>query len=300
VSVMPGNFGEKVVIRIIDVRKILTNLESLGFNYDNLQLFKEKVQAANGIVLVTGPTGSGKSTTLYAALNHLIDPRKNITTVEDPVEYRLRGINQVQIRPEIDLGFASCLRTILRQDPDIILIGEIRDKETVEIAIQASLTGHLVLSTFHTNDAAGSISRLTYMGIEPFLLVSTLNMIVAQRLVRKICTSCKEPTEVSEEDIARLRMDPYEAGRHTFYHGVGCAACDGTGYLGRLPIFELLHMNDEMRQLITSSADEAQIRQRAYEAGGGNLVESGVKLIMEGITTADEVLDATFTRGMDL
>ena len=300
VSALPTIYGEKIVMRILDKKAVSHELDKLGFTQDFLKDFIRVLSQPYGILIVTGPTGCGKTTTLYAALNHLIDPRKNITTVEDPVEYRLRGINQVQIRPEIDLGFASCLRTILRQDPDIILIGEIRDKETVEIAIQASLTGHLVLSTFHTNDAAGSISRLTYMGIEPFLLVSTLNMIVAQRLVRKICTSCKEPTEVSEEDIARLRMDPYEAGRHTFYHGVGCAACDGTGYLGRLPIFELLHMNDEMRQLITSSADEAQIRQRAYEAGGGNLVESGVKLIMEGITTADEVLDATFTRGMDL
>jgi len=237
---------------------------------------------------------------LYSALNYLRDPRKNITTVEDPVEYRLRGINQVQIKPEIDLDFASCLRTILRQDPDIILIGEIRDKETVEIAIQASLTGHLVLSTFHTNDSAGAISRLVYMGIEVFLLTSTVNLVVAQRLVRKTCTICKEPAQPSEEELAQLNISPERAGTCTFYHGKGCNACDGTGYSGRLPIFELLNVDDAMRRAIGSGASELQIREMAQRAGGGSLLQSGTERVLQGITTAEEVIEATFTRDFDV
>ena len=189
----------------------------------------------HGIIIVTGPTGSGKSTTLYSALNYLRDPTKNITTVEDPVEYRLSGINQIQVKPDIDLDFAKCLRAILRQDPDIILIGEIRDKETVEIAIKASLTGHLVLSTFHTNDAPSAISRLLYMGIERYLLASSLNLIVAQRLVRKICKRCKEPVTLNEEVLKRLKINHEQAMDTVFYQGKGCTACNGTGYLGRLP-----------------------------------------------------------------
>ena len=237
---------------------------------------------------------------MYSALNYLRDPRKNITTVEDPVEYRLRGINQVQIKPEIDLDFASCLRTILRQDPDIILIGEIRDKETVEIAIQASLTGHLVLSTFHTNDSAGAISRLVYMGIEIFLLTSTLNLVVAQRLVRKICTICKEPVEPDEEELAQLNISPERVKACTFYHGRGCNACDGTGYAGRLPIFELLNIDDAMRRALSSGASEIQIREMAQHAGGGSLLQSGTERVLQGITTAEEVLEATFTRDFDV
>jgi len=295
VSALPTIYGEKVVMRILDKQAVTHDLDLLGFSPEFLRQFKQVLQQPYGIVIVTGPTGSGKTTSLYSALNYLRDPRKNINTVEDPVEYRLDGINQVQVRPDINLGFTSCLRTILRQDPDIILIGEIRDKDTVDIAIQASLTGHLVLSTFHTNDAAGAISRLVFMGIEPFLLVSSLSLVVAQRLVRRICDNCKEPARLSEKQIMQLRVEPEEARQRTVYHGKGCKACDGTGYLGRLPIFELLAMDDTMRQMIASGAAESEIRVLAQQAGGGNLLESGVKKIFDGDTTADEVLEATFS-----
>jgi type IV pilus assembly protein PilB len=295
VSALPTIYGEKVVMRILDKKAVSHDLDLLGFGSEFLQEFKRVVRQPYGIVVVTGPTGSGKTTTLYSALNYLKDPTKNINTVEDPVEYRLAGINQVQIRPDIDLGFSSCLRTILRQDPDIILIGEIRDRDTVEIAIQASLTGHLVLSTFHTNDAAGAISRLVFMGIEPFLLVSSLSLVVAQRLVRKICDNCKEPVTLIKEQLQQLHIDPEQTEQCTFYHGQGCKACDGTGYLGRLPIFELLMMDDAMRQLIASGASESEVRALGQQAGGGNLLQSGVEKIMQGTTTAEEVLEATFS-----
>ena len=294
-SALPTIYGEKVVMRILDKAAVSHDLDLLGFGPDFLRQFKQVLQQPYGIVVVTGPTGSGKTTTLYSALNYLKDPTKNINTVEDPVEYRLEGINQVQVRPDINLGFPSCLRTILRQDPDIILIGEVRDKDTVEIAIQASLTGHLVLTTFHTNDAAGAISRLVFMGIEPFLLVSSLSLVVAQRLVRRICDNCKEPAELSGDQVQQLRLDHEQAERYTVYHGHGCKACEGTGYLGRLPIFELLAMDDTMRQLIASGAAESEIRALAQQAGGGNLLESGVKKIFAGVTTAEEVLEATFS-----
>jgi type II secretory ATPase GspE/PulE/Tfp pilus assembly ATPase PilB-like protein len=249
----------------------------------------------HGIVIVTGPTGSGKSTTLYSALNYLKDPTKNITTVEDPVEYRLAGINQTQIKPEIHLNFATCLRAILRQDPDIILIGEIRDKETVEIAVKASLTGHLVLSTFHTNDAPSAISRLVYMGIEPYLLASSLNLIVAQRLVRRICERCKEPVDLSEKVIKRLKVTPEQARNAVFHQGRGCKACGGTGYFGRLPIFEFLVIDSEIREKLIVSASEAEIRAMARQKGYGGLLESGVNNILKGVTTAEEVLSTTFS-----
>ncbi|MHC4388507.1 MAG: GspE/PulE family protein, partial [Planctomycetota bacterium] len=247
VSVIPTIYGEKVVMRILDASAVNHSLDQLGFEPELLEEFKKILSQPHGIIVVTGPTGSGKSTTLYSALNYLKDPTKNITTVEDPVEYRLGGINQIQIKPDIDLTFASCLRAILRQDPDIILIGEIRDKETVEIAIKASLTGHLVLSTFHTNDAPSAISRLTYMGIEPYLLSSTLNLVVAQRLVRKICDRCKKPMKPSEDVLKCLKIDAEQAKKSKFYRGKGCSACSGTGYSGRLPVFEFLVIDSEMR-----------------------------------------------------
>jgi type II secretory ATPase GspE/PulE/Tfp pilus assembly ATPase PilB-like protein len=246
-------------------------------------------------MIVTGPTGSGKSTTLYACLNYLRDPTMNITTVEDPVEYRLKGINQVQVKPEIDLDFASCLRSILRQDPDIVLIGEIRDKETVEIAIKASLTGHLVLSTFHTNDAPSAVSRLTYMGIEPYLLASSLNLVVAQRLVRKICDKCKEPVELNEKVLKRLRVDPSRLKDATLCHGRGCKSCGNTGYFGRLPIFEFLVMDHEMRDLVIAGTSEVQLRAMARKKGYGGLLDSGVTKMLQGLTTAEEVLGVTFS-----
>jgi len=287
VSVIPTIYGEKVVMRILDASAVKHELGQLGL--------EPKLARPHGIMIVTGPTGSGKSTTLYSALNYVKDPTKNITTVEDPVEYRLAGINQIQVKPEIDLDFAKCLRAILRQDPDIILIGEIRDKETVEIAIKASLTGHLVLSTFHTNDAPSAISRLLYMGIERYLLASSLNLVVAQRLVRKICEHCKEPITLSEEVLKRLKIDNKQAKGSVFYHGKGCSACGGIGCLGRLPIFEFLVIDDEMRELIIANSSEAQIREAARKKGYGGLLESGVNKALAGLTTPEEVISVAFT-----
>ncbi|MDD5328033.1 MAG: ATPase, T2SS/T4P/T4SS family [Phycisphaerae bacterium] len=295
VSVIPTIYGEKVVMRILDATAVSHDIDQLGFEPKRLDEFKTILSRPHGIIVVTGPTGSGKSTTLYAALNYLRDPAKNITTVEDPVEYRLAGINQIQVKPEIELDFAACLRAILRQDPDIILIGEIRDKETVEIAIKASMTGHLVLSTFHTNDAASAISRFVYMGVEPYLLASTLNLIVAQRLVRRICDRCKEPFEISEEVLKHLKITPEQAKDAVFYHGKGCKTCGGTGYLGRLPIFEFLVVGSDIREKLTSGGSESQIRAMARQKGYGGLLESGVSNMFKGLTTAEEVLRVTFT-----
>jgi len=298
VSSIPTIYGEKVVMRVLDTAAVNHDLNQLGFEPQLLEEFKTILSQPHGIIVVTGPTGSGKSTTLYSALNYLRDPTKNITTVEDPVEYRLAGINQIQIKQEIDLDFASCLRAILRQDPDIVLIGEIRDKETVEIAIKASLTGHLVLSTFHTNDAPSAISRFIYMGIEPYLLASTLNLIVAQRLVRKICDRCKEPVSLSEEVLRRLKIDPEQTGDAVFSHGRGCNNCGGTGYLGRLPIFEFLVTDNDIREKIITGATEAQIREASCQKGYGGLLESGVNKMLQGLTTAEEVLSVTFTENV--
>ncbi len=297
VSVIPTIYGEKVVMRILDAAAASHNLDQLGFEPGLLEEFKTMLSLPHGIIVVTGPTGSGKSTTLYSALNYLRDPTENITTVEDPVEYRLAGINQIQVKPEIDLDFARCLRAILRQDPDIILIGEIRDKETVEIAIKASLTGHLVLSTFHTNDAPSAISRFLYMGIEPYLLASTLNLVVAQRLVRKICDHCKEPIQLSEQVLKRLSIDPEKAKTAVFYHGRGCNNCGGTGYRGRLPIFEYLPIDHELSEKIIAGESESQIRAAARQKGYGGLLESGVSKMWQGLTTAEEVLSVASSRG---
>jgi type IV pilus assembly protein PilB len=295
VSVIPTIYGEKVVMRILDAAAATHDINHLGFGDKLLKEFKVILSQPHGIIVVTGPTGSGKSTTLYSALNYLKDSTKNITTVEDPVEYRLAGINQIQVKPEIDLDFASCLRAILRQDPDIVLIGEIRDKETVEIAIKASLTGHLVLSTFHTNDAPSAISRFVYMGIEPYLLASTLNLIIAQRLVRKVCEHCKEPVKLSEEVLKRLKIAPEPAKKSVFYHGRGCKACGGTGYSGRLPVFEFLVIDNDIREKIIAGSSESQIRAMARQKGYGGLLESGVSNMLKGLTTAEEVLSVTFT-----
>ena len=298
VSVIPTIYGEKIVMRILDASSLNHDLGQLGFEPELLKEFETTLSQPHGIIVVTGPTGSGKSTTLYSALNYLKDPTKNITTVEDPVEYRLAGINQVQIKPEIDLNFATCLRAILRQDPDIVLIGEIRDKETVEIAIKASLTGHLVLSTFHTNDAPSAISRFIYMGIEPYLLASTLNLIVAQRLIRKICDRCKEPITLNEEILKRLKIDPKQTKDAVFYHGKGCNTCGGTGYSGRLPIFEFLVMDNDIREKLIVGANESQIRATSRQKGYGGLLESGVSKIFQGLTTAEEVLRVAFTENV--
>lgn len=296
VSVIPTIYGEKVVMRILDSAAVNHDIDQLGFDPELLEEFKMMLSQPHGIIVVTGPTGSGKSTTLYSALNYLKDPRKNITTVEDPVEYRLAGINQIQVKPEIGLDFAESLRAILRQDPDIILIGEIRDKETIDIAIKASLTGHLVLSTFHTNDAPSAISRMIYMGIEPYLLASTVNLIVAQRLIRRICERCKEPVAINEQVLRRLNVEPNRARDAVFYHGRGCATCNGSGYLGRLPIFEFLVTDTEIRDKISAGSSEARIREMSRERGYKGLLGSGVNRMLDGVTTAEEVLGATFTQ----
>jgi type IV pilus assembly protein PilB len=294
VSVIPTIYGEKVVMRILDASAVNHNLDELGFEPELLVEFKTVLTQPHGIVIVTGPTGSGKSTTLYSALNYLLDPTKNITTVEDPVEYRLAGINQIQVKQEIDLDFALCLRAILRQDPDIVLIGEIRDKETVEIAIKASLTGHLVLSTFHTNDAPSAISRLLYMGIESYLLASTLNLVVAQRLVRRICDRCKEPVTLNEEVLKRLKVSSEQVKNGVISHGKGCNACGGTGHTGRLPVFEFMVMDNEIREKIITGVSEAELRATSRAKGYGGLLESGVGKMLQGLTTAEEVLRVTY------
>ena len=299
VSAIPTIYGEKVVTRILDSSAIDHNIERLGFEPALLDIFKAMLGQPHGIIIVTGPTGSGKSTTLYSALNWLKDPRKNITTVEDPVEYRLGGINQIQVKPEIGLDFAMSLRAILRQDPDIILIGEIRDKETIDIAIKASLTGHLVLSTFHTNDAPSAISRMVYMGVEPYLLASTLNLVIAQRLVAKICPHCKEAVEPDQTVLKRLGIDAEQAKSATFYHGTGCGSCGSTGYLGRLPIFEFLVVGGDVRGALLEKASESRIRQISRDKGYRGLLESGVSKMLAGLTTAEQVLAAAYTEDVE-
>jgi len=295
VSVIPIIYGEKVVMRILDSTAVDHNVEKLGFEPERLKEFKALLAQPHGIIVVTGPTGSGKSTTLYSTLNYLKDPTKNITTVEDPVEYRLKGINQVQVKPDIGLDFASSLRAILRQDPDIILIGEIRDKETVDIAIKASMTGHLVLSTFHTNDAPSAVSRFIYMGVQPYLLGSTLNLVIAQRLVRRICERCKEPVTLTEDVLRCLNIDNDQAKDAVFYHGHGCNNCGNTGYHGRLPIFEFLVVDKNMRAELVAGATEARLREMARQKGYGGLLESGISKIFQGQTTAEEVMRVAYT-----
>jgi type IV pilus assembly protein PilB len=290
VATIPTIYGEKIVLRILDATAVNHDLDRLGIEPAALTQLKSVLSRPHGILIVTGPTGSGKSTTLYAALNYRKHATVNITTVEDPVEYRLPGINQIQVKPEIGLDFARCLRAILRQDPNIILIGEIRDRETVEIAIKASLTGHLVLSTFHTNDAPSAVSRLAYMGIERYLLASTLNLIVAQRLVRRLCANCKEPASLPSAALRRLRLAPEQAAGAVFSQGKGCSACGGTGYHGRLPIFEFLTVDEDMAARIIAGQSEAELRTASQRQGHGDLLESGVRAIFQGQTTAEEVI----------
>jgi type IV pilus assembly protein PilB len=299
VSSLPTIYGEKIVMRILDKTAINHSLDALGLESDLLGKFRRILQFPHGIIVVTGPTGSGKSTTLYSALNELKDPRKNITTVEDPVEYRLVGINQTQVKPEINLDFAACLRSILRQDPDIILIGEIRDKETMEIAIKASMTGHLVLTTFHTNDAPGAVSRFVYMGLEPYLLASSLNLVIAQRLVRKICEKCRKPATLHPDLLKRLHLTPDMLQHAQLFEGTGCQHCNNTGYRGRVPVFEFLVVDSEIRQAIAEGSRESELRALARKKGYGDLTSSGVKRMLAGLTTAEEVLRVSFCDDFD-
>lgn len=288
VSTLPTSFGERVVLRLLDKSSVLITLVELGMPDDRFAPFSEQIKAANGIVLVTGPTGSGKTTTLYAALTSINNTDINIITIEDPVEYRISGIGQVQVNPKINLTFASGLRSIVRQDPDVILVGEIRDTETAEIAIQSALTGHLVFSTLHTNDAASAITRLIDMGVEPFLLSSSINAILAQRLVRIICSHCKEAYTPDQEAWLKLGIAAEDATRQAF-RGKGCAKCHHTGYKGRCGIFELLLMDREMKHLILTTANAHEIKEQAIKNGMITLRQDGAMKVMQGITTIEEV-----------
>ena len=298
VSSIPTIYGEKIVMRILDASTVSYDIMKLGLEPKILKEFKKILSRPHGIIIVTGPTGSGKSTTLYSVLNYLKDPTRNITTVEDPVEYRLEGINQIQVKPEIGLDFACSLRSILRQDPDIILLGEIRDKETVDMAIKASLTGHLVLSTFHTNDAPSAISRLKYMGIEPYLLVSSLDLIIAQRLIRKVCDNCKEPVSLSDDVLRKLKLNPAQLKKAVFYQGQGCKNCNGSGYLGRLPIVEFLVLDGEIKELIMNGGQESAIRTMSRQKGYDGLFENGVTKVLAGLTTPEEVFRVAYAENV--
>ncbi|HUS72288.1 MAG TPA: ATPase, T2SS/T4P/T4SS family [Sedimentisphaerales bacterium] len=291
VSVMPGNFGEKVVIRIIDPQKVLFNLESLGFTYENLKLFRQVIQSPNGIVLVTGPTGSGKNTTLYAALAELNGEEVNICTVEDPVECNMAGINQFQVNKNAGFEFSTALRSLLRQDPDIIMVGEIRDEATANIAVQAALTGHLVLSTLHTNDAPGAVTRLLDLSVPPYLVGASLIAVLAQRLVRKICPNCKTKYELP---ASVKRVVAELGGKVTkFYRGVGCKKCRNTGYLGRIAIHELFVPNEEIFEMINERASLKKLRHKALGNGMVHLQLDGIEKVKAGIISIEEVLRIT-------
>lgn len=290
VSVLPVIHGERVVMRLLDKSKTFVKLESLGFSPRDLQVLEHSIAQPNGIVLVSGPTGSGKTTTLYAILSRVNSSEVNLVTVEDPVEYQISGINQVQVNEKIGLTFAAALRSILRQDPDIIMIGEARDTETVQIAVQAALTGHLVFSTIHTNSAPATITRLIDMGIEPFLIASSVTAILAQRLVRKLCDSCKQVYTPTESALKSIGISPEHAKNVVFYQAVGCSKCMNSGYAGRMPIFEIMVMSPAVAQLVIQRADALQIKQQAMKDGMTLLVQDGITKIEQGLTTIEEVL----------
>jgi type IV pilus assembly protein PilB len=295
VSVLPTMFGESVVIRVLDRTVVSLDLNKVGLEQQMLGQFRQIIHKPNGIILVTGPTGAGKTTTLYSALNELNEITDKIITTEDPVEYDIDGICQCQVNPDIELTFANALRSILRQDPDIILVGEIRDHETAQIAVQASLTGHMVFSTLHTNDAPSSITRLRDMGLEPFLITATLEGILAQRLVRKICEDCRTEFEPSPEMLMELNLRPADVAGKKFYYGRGCDRCNNTGHRGRMGIFELVIVNDEIRDMISSGASTDQLRQCCKKLGMTTLRESGMRALFDGKTTIEEVVRETIT-----
>jgi type IV pilus assembly protein PilB len=293
VSVLPTLFGEKVVLRLLDKSNLQLDMTKLGFDKQPLKHFLEAIHRPWGMVLVTGPTGSGKTTTLYSALSELNKVSENISTAEDPVEFNLMGINQVQMHEDIGLNFAASLRSFLRQDPDIIMVGEIRDYETAEIAIKAALTGHMVLSTLHTNDAPSTINRMLNMGIEPFLVSSSTNLILAQRLSRKICTECKEKIDISEKALVDLGVAPSEAKKMACYKGKGCATCGGTGYKGRIALYEVMPFSEGIKELVLNGASTAEIKKHAISEGMMSLRMSGITKVGEGVTTIEEILRVT-------
>ena len=292
VSTLPTTFGERVVMRLLDKTSILLGLEEIGLNEEQMEILKKLIVIPNGIILVTGPTGSGKTTTLYGSLNHINSPDKNIITIEDPVEYQLPGIGQIQVNAKIGLKFANGLRSIVRQDPDVILVGEIRDSETAEISIHAALTGHLVFSTLHTNNASGAITRLIDMGIEPFLVASSMRAIIAQRLVRMICPDCREAYRADAHALKELGMET-TSDEVVLYRGRGCDSCVNMGYRGRTAIFEFLIVDDKIRSLMTREADAATIERAAVEAGMKTLRRDGIEKVLNGVTTVEEILRAT-------
>ena len=293
VSTLPTLFGEKVVLRLLDKENLMLDMTKLGFEEQSLVKFKRNISRPYGMVLVTGPTGSGKTNTLYSALQSLNTVQTNIMTAEDPVEFNLVGINQVQMKEQIGLNFAAALRSFLRQDPNIILVGEIRDFETAEIAIKAALTGHLVLSTLHTNDAPSTISRLMNMGIEPFLVATSVNLIQAQRLIRRVCKNCKKEQPTPPEALMEIGFSAEEAGKLKTYKGQGCSTCNNTGYKGRVGLYEVMEVTDEVRELILIGASALELRKKAIEDGMITLRESGLYKIREGVTTVEEVVRET-------
>jgi type IV pilus assembly protein PilB len=293
VSTIPTNHGESVVMRVLDKSSLMLGLPELGFFSDDQETFERLIKLPDGILLVTGPTGSGKTSTLYSCLNYINKPDRKIITVEEPIEYQMNGINQVQVNTEIGMTFPAALRSILRQAPNIIMIGEIRDLETASIAINASLTGHLVFSTLHTNDAPAAVARLIDIGVQPFLVASSIRAIMAQRLVRRICPSCKQPSELSETELRALRIEPGQAGDAQVMRGVGCDQCRGTGYKGRMGIFEIFIIDDEVRHMINQRRSTLHLRQRARELGMRTLREDGVRKVLAGMTTAEEVISIT-------
>ena len=293
VSCLPTLFGEKIVLRLLDRDKLMLDMTKLGFESESLQKFEAAIERPWGMVLVTGPTGSGKTNTLYSSISRINKPETNILTAEDPVEFNLPGINQVQIRENIGLNFAAALRSFLRQDPNIILVGEIRDFETAEIAVKAALTGHLVLSTLHTNDAPSTINRLMNMGIEPFLVASSVNLICAQRLVRRICSVCKQKNPLPPAALTKVGFSPDEARSVTVHKGAGCDVCSNTGYKGRVGLYEVMELNDELKELVLVGASSLELRKKAIEDGMLSLRQSGLRKIKDGVTTLEEVLRET-------
>jgi type IV pilus assembly protein PilB len=294
VSVLPCLFGEKIVLRILDKSNLSLDLGKLGFEPKAMDDFMKAINSPYGMVLVTGPTGSGKSTTLYSALSTINQPDINIMTAEDPVEYNLMGINQVQMKEDIGLNFAAALRSFLRQDPDVVMVGEIRDYETAEIAVKAALTGHLVLSTLHTNDAPSTINRLLNMGIEPFMVASSVVLIVAQRLARRICSRCKEELKLPEQTLISAGFAPSEIASVKTMHGKGCSTCSSTGYKGRIALYEVMPVGDALRELILQGGSADEIKRKAVETGMKTLRMAGLQKVREGLTTVEEVVGSTF------
>jgi type IV pilus assembly protein PilB len=290
VSVLPTMWGEKIVMRLLDKSNLQLDMSKLGFDPEPLEDFQWAIHQPWGMVLVTGPTGSGKTTTLYSALSDLNRPGVNICTAEDPVEYNLVGINQVQTHEEIGLNFAAALRAFLRQDPDTIMVGEVRDFETAEIAVKAALTGHLVLSTLHTNDAPATISRLLNMGVEPFLITASINLVLAQRLARKICVDCKTTHPMERQALIDFGMSEEQLAGAKLQHGAGCATCNGTGYKGRVALYEVMRFTDSLRELVLQGASTAELKVAAIRAGMKSLRMSGIGKVLEGVTTVDEIL----------